>query len=765
MDKSQNHRENDNIHVDNSTTDKSNNGLGEAPKLSTLTQSSINTMVIPTDSGGDTPTTTVGIDEALQEDSEVTFIGKSTDYITSPSSPLMNPDEVGEFKTPLSLIIPEAEPFNTSLLYEEDDVTIAKSVCQSQSENNPCNTTTTTIKINDISNMKSVPTDFSCPYCSETESTEPTLTCSNTKCRNKVHYSCSELPLYQIYNFKKTSRKFECKTCTEIPESFDKNRVKKLTQLPGNQIETSNEKLAETKSVECQTTTNLSTTPCINQGLEDNLAKLSCELAKMSQSILDNQKMNENRMHNIEENYIFKLLDSEQSKAKIEIEHLESDNIYLKDCIKRKEAELDNIQATLLRKIDHLDFKMQENDVKYERKITSLEKNCLNLSKDIDEPKSMHTAVGLKIEEIEQKLYNMSKELSDFKSQLDERSNILSNPLQLKEYSKIAAVSQREPAKEKHPDSQHEKFTYNKFSPLSSTLDKSKITTNRNMKSNPIITEETNVHNIDVLIVGNSHTKKLISDRFYRNRKCWIKTLDEKNINGARDYIKTCQFKQKIVLYQVTSNDLVNNSVEYCLHILKLLIQETYERYPDCQIIFGTPLLRKLDTEAQTNEYNTKCEELITKISDIEKIKLINHSNIKLCPEFFVQEQDSPRIIHLSSKGIGLMVRNFKKMLNPLLGLGDYLDFDQFGRSRYTSQSFQQNRYVPDYNQKRYQPYQSPYDSQNNNGIYIRQGMETNHFPDGSYKTNMSNKNVNNTHNTNLLIQGIQDLLKTFSRR
>ena len=111
------------------------------------------------------------------------------------------------------------------------------------------------------------------------------------------------------------------------------------------------------------------------------------------------------------------------------------------------------------------------------------------------------------------------------------------------------------------------------------------------------------------------------------------------------------------------------------------------------------------------------------------------------------------------------MVRNFKKMLNPLLGLGDYLDFDQFGRSRYTSQSFQQNRYVPDYNQQRYQPYQSPYDSQNNNGIYIRQGMETNHFPDGSYKTNMSNKNVNNTHNTNLLIQGIQDLLKTFSRR
>ena len=45
MDKSQNHRENDNIHVDNSTTDKSSNGLGEAPKLSTLTQSSINTMV------------------------------------------------------------------------------------------------------------------------------------------------------------------------------------------------------------------------------------------------------------------------------------------------------------------------------------------------------------------------------------------------------------------------------------------------------------------------------------------------------------------------------------------------------------------------------------------------------------------------------------------------------------------------------------------------------------------------------------------------
>ena len=61
--------------------------------------------------------------------------------------------------------------------------------------------------------------------CSD-ENDSSTIQC--TKCKKFTHYTCSKLPLYQIYLFKSSQRKFLCEVCVgTIPEDFIK-QVKEI---------------------------------------------------------------------------------------------------------------------------------------------------------------------------------------------------------------------------------------------------------------------------------------------------------------------------------------------------------------------------------------------------------------------------------------------------------------------------------------------------------------------------------------------------------
>ena len=40
------------------------------------------------------------------------------------------------------------------------------------------------------------------------------------KCKSWTHYSCTALPLYQLYSLVTTSRRFTCEKCIDIPEDF-----------------------------------------------------------------------------------------------------------------------------------------------------------------------------------------------------------------------------------------------------------------------------------------------------------------------------------------------------------------------------------------------------------------------------------------------------------------------------------------------------------------------------------------------------------------
>ena len=68
--------------------------------------------------------------------------------------------------------------------------------------------------------LSELPVDKSmciCNYCQESSAESyDVIQCSD--CKVWCHYQCTRLPLYQIYIYDLTSRKYTCEQCVEVPE-------------------------------------------------------------------------------------------------------------------------------------------------------------------------------------------------------------------------------------------------------------------------------------------------------------------------------------------------------------------------------------------------------------------------------------------------------------------------------------------------------------------------------------------------------------------
>lgn len=176
---------------------------------------------------------------------------------------------------------------------------------------------------------------------------------------------------------------------------------------------------------------------------------------------------------------------------------------------------------------------------------------------------------------------------------------------------------------------------------------------------------------VDVLIIGNSHTKNLIPSKIYKYRSCKVHTLPRlsRNIDGAHEYLKSCNFLPKIIVLHVADNDLVNdNSVDgrYTYSRLTNLIKQYRKKFIDAEIIISSVLPRALGS-TQMNKSILQKVNAFNRDMEIYmgEINMIHHPELcSVSASCFVQDR-----IHMSPLGLKYFVRNMKHVTNRFLGM------------------------------------------------------------------------------------------------
>ncbi|MCG8431481.1 MAG: ELKS/Rab6-interacting/CAST family protein, partial [Candidatus Omnitrophica bacterium] len=200
----------------------------------------------------------------------------------------------------------------------------------------------------------------------------------------------------------------------------------------------------------------------------------------------------------------------------------------------------------------------------------------------------------------------------------------------------------------------------------------------RMKKMNPVSSSGTGAsqdnlkENVDVLIVGNSQTAKIDEDRIYKNRVCQVITLGErqKTLDGALDFLKNCptSLNPKVTVIQASSNSLCSNGVDVCIAKCQLIIDTVRSRFPNSQICLGESLPRK---PREMKQYIMDHKEFNRRLTSLQ-CHVIHHANLAVVDNILYQGDK----IHLTAtKGIPALIRNFKTVVNPLLGMPSYNDY------------------------------------------------------------------------------------------
>lgn len=161
----------------------------------------------------------------------------------------------------------------------------------------------------------------------------------------------------------------------------------------------------------------------------------------------------------------------------------------------------------------------------------------------------------------------------------------------------------------------------------------------------------------------------------------YLRTLpvNKKTIEGASEYIKTCNYYPKCLVLHVTGNSLVTKLAEECavgLHDLVLLAQY---RFPGTKVVISEPFLRKLRTVRETENYKNSVDRLNKIVSDLVPDEyLIHHPNLQNFSDSTYFEYDG---VHLNdNEGVKEFVRDIKSTTNPLLGLTNYQDYNSYSQ-------------------------------------------------------------------------------------
>ena len=243
----------------------------------------------------------------------------------------------------------------------------------------------------------------------------------------------------------------------------------------------------------------------------------------------------------------------------------------------------------------------------------------------------------------------------------------------------------------------------------------------------------------------------------YKYKKVNIKTLRDKTIRGAQEFLESGHINAENILYQVGSNDLEECEPTEVVKNMEKLIIDTQRQIPGSNIIISSILPCFYRNQMHRREYETKrikCNKQLSNLCDQYGLKYVSHNNLRQ-----IHFEDG---IHLSKDGgISLYVRNLKNVLNPLLGVkNDHRNeqkFHQTGNNRRenfsSSRNYSQNQshygnesVFEGFNNRGFDGSKWPAD---NNPYYGGYEQTTNHDNNRSWNNDQFYYNNNNMYNQN----------------
>ena len=531
----------------------------------------------------------------------------------------------------------DQENLNESILSEND--TVLKQIANTDLD---CETVSSPQILEnepkaDKTACKSKPTanKVQCTQMCEGEMNNFMIQCN--KCQGWTHYLCTKLPIYQLYLLVHTSRRYTCEKCSNVTPAFREKWASKLetekdhpTQNSGN-IDKTQEIVSRIDNSIVDTITSLHKT---NQ--DDKIQSLQQEL--------QNLKLNSKKIEHIELK-LDDLTNAVNSNGTLITASSENMVSQMKDQIKLQKDSFNKSASANLKplteKVEKIETLLQtpayENlTTKLESMATELEKININLEqtcKTLDQTVKAESKISKNFDQIVSKFGTSDENLS-----MTHRK--------LLDHDKATMPTRNETS--------YGIETSNRFTLLAEKSEKEKADNARSK----------------VLIIGNSHIKRIQTDKFIYNSI--VHKYSGSSFEEMFDKIEELDQDYDCIVIHVFTNNLRGDTPDQCVKKCDDYISAITQHCEFAKIVLSLPFLTLHDTKL--NEKITNCNILL-------QYKYLNHSNVTIScnsgllngnfpvRKFFIDDG-----IHLSNQGINVFVSNMKYHIKKVLNIDTNID-------------------------------------------------------------------------------------------
>lgn len=632
-----------------------------------------------------------------------------------------------------------------------------------------------------IQDGKSQDESKSCIACSSLDS-DYMLQCA--KCESWVHYSCSELPRYQLFNFYSTGRKFECHICTAVPVTFKTNIPEATTR--DTAIQTVPPSL---HAMTTQTDIVVLTDPTQNNASE-NSAKDSLTTGV---NVLDsiNNKLQcitdiQSAFKDMEKRLLDRLIESKKDNVQLSLENTQKElsaanksimelKAKIKSQVKTREGDTPSpIQAEIqppastvsCKSCTDMSATLEKGSIAYANlqdahRTLDDENDCLRghikqLQVQADNERSAKLSTQTILGQTETQLEKSRGRIDHLETSLQcsqkKVESLLDELFALKCHKQATDSSTEDftPVQTKKSHSAYKVPTQNKFETL--VLAEEPAVANVKSvdpveKSDVPKTEKDNPP--DLIIIGNSHVRNFSPNKLYKNKTTVIKSLENKTIRGAKDFVtkNSDRLNAKVIVLHTADNALANMSVDDCIRETEDLVALCKTACKHATICVANAMPRFVDNRNLGNEkaieacrnYNKKAVEFNDILSGLASCTPIPLDNITEPGQFLGDG------VHLKDRCFTEVVRHYKTVINPILGLKSY---NQYAPSRST------DNHSDHYNKPR-----------NGNRQYDQWRQPNNHHP--AHSQDRHDRFNQNRHNNNMdlnqFLQGFQHLVQNLA--
>ena len=560
-----------------------------------------------------------------------------------------------------------------------------------------------------------------CSYCQDSSAESyDVIQCSD--CKVWCHYQCTRLPLYQLYIYDFTSRKYTCEPCCEVPDDV-KADYQSLLHVSAVILNT-----------EVSTSKVGINTECTEKGEKgmNTVNAVMKEAATSSVDLVEEGKTHDGecQCEKMEEDFV-KLIDRmtekyDQLQKKNEtggtsnttkISH-ENNSTYSKEqsqsigMMERKLKETSNKPDKAEKACQDMQLKLNATFIQNEIRQSKLKGEIDVLNNKLKTEHLISEALQSDIENLETRYKNRNAIINDYdnkmKSQVLEINNLSEEILSLKlhacrvddsllkqklesrlqDNTVIEITPEKQPCPiakkrlEKHslidqsdtshstPNEKDKPTPVMKDNVPNKAQNKSKTRVTGNKLDNadaprtPEIGNRPSFNRKQILLVGTSNTRYL-NARFIAGRNSYIKKVTKYTVNEAKDFIENydLEFTPEIIVYQLCCNDMeVENGNDFSDQMGEL-VSTTNLKFPGIKVMVSLGLPRGQRTA------NLK----VIEQSNVLVKKYKSQKSVILCDnsKLFFKGKPLKGVLrdekHLSKKGTSILAQNLKRAIENIL--------------------------------------------------------------------------------------------------